>query len=124
VTICSLGYLGLLLLLPSHLGQQLLGESWAGARETLPLLGLQTVLIAVVIGATVSLKALGRGGSLVRLTIIQAPILLGGSLVGAHFYGAVGAALGFVLAHVVGTCFGWLYLWRATAANTPVAVGA
>lgn len=115
VTACTIAYVGLLLLLPSRLGHQLLGDSWTGARETLPLLGLQTVLIAVVIGATVSLKALGRGTSLLRLTVIQAPILLGGSLLGAHLGGARGAALGFVVAHVVGTALGWLALWRATA---------
>lgn len=104
-----------LLLLPDRVGRGLLGDSWSGAQEVLPLLGVQTLLIAVVMGAILAIKALGEASLLVRLTVIQAPLLLGGAVVGAYYAGAVGAALGFVIAHVVGTVLGWVFAWSATA---------
>lgn len=119
-TLCTGAWVGLLLLLPDSVGQEVLGDSWTGARSALPFLGLQMLLIAIVIGATICLKSIGRAGSLVRLTIIQAPILLAGSLLGAYYWGAEGAAAGFVVAHLVGTVLGWLYVRRATASVGPV----
>ena len=107
--------MGLLLLLPS-LGQQLLGESGPALAKRCHT-GLQTVLIGVVIGATVSLKALGRGGSLVRSPLSGADPA--GRLAPRAHCTARSVSPRLRPGHVVGTCFGWLYLWARPRSTHP-----
>ncbi|SFE04293.1 hypothetical protein [Blastococcus tunisiensis] len=101
-----------LLLLPEEAGQELLGRSWAAAREVLPAVGAVTCLMAVSLGASVALLALGRADSLLRVTLVQAPLLLGCGVVGALWLGIEGAAWGLAVAQVVGACVVWAYAWR------------
>lgn len=119
----TLVWVTVLLLLPLEAGEQLLGESWRGAREVLPALGLVSGAVAVAMGSAISLKALGRADLLLRVTLVQAPLLVGLGTAGALTDGARGAATGFAAAQVVGAALSWAAFRRAEAAGPPSGTG-
>ena len=102
----------LLLLLPEAVGRALLGATWPGAREVLLFAGLQWVAIGVVTGATLGLKAHAQAAALLRLTLVQAPLMLVLGTGGAAVDGARGAVAGFVVAQLVGAALNWAALLR------------
>ncbi|GAB2870467.1 hypothetical protein [Nocardioides pacificus] len=114
---CTALYCLPLLLIPDSVGWRLMGASWVGAESVLPLLSAQMLLIAVATGPALALKALARATALLRVSVIQAPILLVASVAGAELGRAPGAAAGFVLAHVVGT---WVILGAVRGATAAV----
>ena len=61
------------------------------------------LLIAVATGPALALKALGQASTLLRVSLVQAPILLVASVAGGVLWGGPGAAAGLVVAHAVGT---------------------
>ncbi|MGY1749212.1 hypothetical protein [Modestobacter sp. SYSU DS0511] len=91
-----------LLLLPSSVGEQLLGSSWDGAREVMAPVGVGQCLIALAMGGSLPLLAMGRGDLMLRVTSLQAPLLLGFGLGGAALAGISGAAWGMAGAQAVG----------------------
>ncbi|MQA34024.1 hypothetical protein [Modestobacter roseus] len=91
-----------LLLLPSSVGEQLLGSSWAGAREVMAPVGVGQCLVALALGGSLPLLAMGRGDLMLRVTSVQAPLLLGFGLGGAALAGISGAAWGMAAAQAVG----------------------
>lgn len=113
---CTALYCVPLLFVPDSVGRRLMGASWSGAESVLPLLSVQMLLIAVATGPSLALKALAQASALLRVSLVQAPILLVASVAGAELTGAPGAAAGFVLAHVVGT---WAILRAVRRASTP-----
>lgn len=112
-------WVGVLLLLPHRVGEMLLGDSWEGARQVLLGTGLGSVGVGLVIGAYLSLKALGRGGTLLRVTAVQAPLFLLLAVVGAQVADAQGAAMGLALAQAIGTVAGWSRARAAMSAPPP-----
>lgn len=114
---CTVLYCIPLLVVPDSVGWRLMGASWGGASSVLPLLSAQMLLIAVATGPSLGLKALARASALLRVSLIQAPILLVASVAGAELAGAPGAALGFVVAHIVGT---WAILRAMRVASAAV----
>ncbi len=104
---CTLLWVVPLAVLPDSIGGKLMGASWAGAKDVLPLLGLQMLLIAVATGPALALKALGQASTLLRVSLVQAPILLVASVAGGALWGGPGAAAGLVVAHAVGTVLVW-----------------
>lgn len=113
-----------LLLLPDALGRELLGDSWAGAGETLPGLGLVTVAVALSIGGGLALKAMGEAGVLLRLTLVQAGLILVLGCGGAVLAGARGAATGFAAAQAVGLVLLWSGVLRVHARSSNATFGA
>lgn len=109
---CALAWVLPLLLLPDRWGVALLGASWTGARSVLMGMGAVTVLLAVVVGATLSLKASMRPGLLLRVTLVQAPSILVLAGLGAAAFGATGAAWGLAGAHLIGTAGAWWAAWQ------------
>lgn len=108
----TLAWTFLLLLVPPGLGRAMLGATWVGTRDVLALVGLQWTVIGVALGATLALKAQARAATLLRLTMVQAPLMLGLGAAGAYLDGARGAVAGWVVAQLVGACLNWVALLR------------
>ena len=102
-----------LLLIPSSLGVRILGDSWSGAHSVLAGSGVVSVAVAFVLGASLGLKALRRADLMLRVTCLQAPLMLGLGALGAWQGGAVGAAWGFAAAQVFGLLVSWVIFVRA-----------
>jgi len=97
-----------LLLLPRPLGVALLGDSWDGARQVMLATGVVSISVALAMGASLGLKALSRPDLLLRVTLVQAPLIVGLGAYGAVTSGTAGAAVGFALAQAVGAALSWL----------------
>jgi hypothetical protein len=86
---------GVLLLIPSGMGQDILGETWAAARALVPALTVMTVGRGITLGAITGLRALAAARRSLRARVISSIGVLVGGLGGAAIAGAVGAAWGF-----------------------------
>lgn len=102
-----------LLLIPRSAGEALLGASWNGARSVLLPVGIVSIAVGLVLGASLSLKALSRADQMLRVTLMQAPVMLGLGVAGAFMHGAPGAAYGFAIAQVLGMVICWIIFVRA-----------
>ncbi len=103
-----------LYVLPTSVGTALLGDSWTVARAVLPLSAAAMLALALVTGATTALKGMGLAGRLLRITVVQSPLILALGCGGAALAGAQGAAAGLALAQAVGCVLGWVLLRRAS----------
>ena len=92
-----------LVLLPDSWGSRLLGASWPGTAQVLPLLAVQTMLLATATAPALVLKSLSRAGTLVSISLIQSTLMLTTVLAGAAVWGGRGIAAGLVVSHLVGT---------------------
>lgn len=110
--VLTLLWVGVLLAVPDSVGFQLLGATWPGARSVLPLSGLQWALISLALGAVLGLKAHERAATLLRLTSVQAPLLVGLSLAGASLSGVRAAVAGLAVAQLVGAVLNWWVLLK------------
>lgn len=108
-TLVSSTWVGTLLLLPASVGEDVLGDSWDGARSVMIGTGIVQISVSIVLGASLGMKALRRADQLLRVTVIQAPLIIGFGCIGAWQWGIVGAANGFGLAQFVGTILSWYY---------------
>jgi O-antigen/teichoic acid export membrane protein len=99
----SITVVGLLLLLPESIGRELLGDSWDNARAVLLPVGVTQSAIAIALGGGLPLKAMGRADLLLRVTLFQAPLVLGLSLGGAFWSGIEGAAWGIACGQSIGS---------------------
>jgi O-antigen/teichoic acid export membrane protein len=106
-------WVGALLLVPAAWGRAVLGGSWAGARSVLLASGLTMIVIALTTGPSLALRALRRADLLLRVTLVQSPLLLLLGAGGAWIGGVTGAATGFALAQSVGAVAIWTLLLRA-----------
>ena len=94
---------GLLLALPDEVGRELLGDSWENARAVLLPVGVTQSAIAIALGGGLPLKAMGRADVLLRVTLFQAPLVLGLALGGAVLAGIEGAAWGMAGGQSIGS---------------------
>jgi O-antigen/teichoic acid export membrane protein len=106
----SLAWVALLLVLPDAAGQELLGATWDRARDALLPLGAMMVILSLVMGAGLGLKALGRSDLVLRITLVQAPLIILLTWAGAEAGGVAGAAAGLAGAHLPGLLLTWLSL--------------
>jgi O-antigen/teichoic acid export membrane protein len=109
-------WVAILVLLPDSVGVEILGESWAGAHSVMIGSGIVSLAVAFVVGASLGLKALRRADQMLRVTFIQAPIMLGLGALGAWQWGAPGAAYGFAIAQVFGLVVCWSIFIKADRA--------
>jgi O-antigen/teichoic acid export membrane protein len=93
---------GLLMVLPDVAGRELLGDSWDNARAVLLPVGVTQSAIAIALGGGLPLKAMGRADLLLRVTLIQAPLIFALALGGASWHGIEGAAWGIAIGQTVG----------------------
>ena len=103
-------WLLVLLLLPDSVGIAVLGDSWPGARRTLPYVGLMLISIGSNAGPYLMLRALGAGRRVLQASALQAPLTLVFGVTGAVVASAPGAAAGFAVAHWFGTGLWWISL--------------
>lgn len=102
-----------LLVLPTDVGQALLGESWAGIRGVLPWTIVEYTMLAVAAGAFLGLKVRHRGSQLVVQRAAAGFVTIVGGTVVAVAVGqtwAVAAVL--ALAALVSAAVGWTQLLR------------
>jgi O-antigen/teichoic acid export membrane protein len=110
-------WVGCLLLLSDSAGKEVLGASWDEAREVLVGFSIVVIAQAGVLGASLGIKALRRADLLLRVTTIQAPLILSFGCIGAWQWGIQGAAFGFGLAQALGTAISWYYFQVANKAE-------
>ncbi|MCE0538189.1 oligosaccharide flippase family protein [Kineosporia rhizophila] len=108
-------WLLILLFVPSSIGVEILGESWDGARSVMLPMGIITVTVGFVLGASLGLKALRRADQMLRVTFVQAPLMLGLGSVGGWLGSAEGAAWGMAAAQVTGFVACWVIFLQADA---------
>jgi O-antigen/teichoic acid export membrane protein len=100
---------GCLLLLPEPVGELLLGETWAGAAQTLLPMTFYVAGAAGATGILAVLRSLGDARSTFLVNTVLGPLMLGGVVVGQLLGGAVGAAWGFAAATTMVIPLFW---WR------------
>ena len=108
-------WIAILVLLPRDLGHLILGDSWDGAHQVMLPSGLVLLAGALVLGASNSLVALSRADLMLRITVVQAPLMLILGILGAWQWGVVAATYGLVIAQTVGLVFCWYLFIKADA---------
>lgn len=103
----------LLLLLPTGIGEAILGRAWERALSVLIPLTLAQAAAGAQTGATVGLRALADARRSLRARLGTAIFALGAGVLGAWAWGAVGAASGLALGLGIGAVFFWFALIAA-----------
>ena len=103
-----------LLLLPTEVGEALVGESWPRARPILWLIGIEHAAAGVALGANIGLRSLSVPWAGVRPRALAAFMTLGLGPIGAAVDGARGLAVVLAGASIV-AAFGWNRRWRTEA---------
>jgi O-antigen/teichoic acid export membrane protein len=85
------------LLLPSSVGEAILGDTWKGAHDILVLTIIQQAGAAATIGASCMLYALGRAKMTFRVNLLLAPQLIIWPIIGLQIWGARGAVIGYII---------------------------
>lgn len=94
-------YCGILLLIPDNLGQQLLGDTWAGAQSVLLPMCLLSLGAAIATGPAATLYGMGLARVTFWINILKAPVLVIFMSIGVTQWGAVGAAWAIATAEAV-----------------------
>lgn len=110
-------YVTALLLIPDSLGEQLFGDSWAGAAGVLVPLGISALFSALANGLAGVLYGLGRADATFRINLSKTPVIVIAVLGGAYLGDAVGAAWGMALAEAFVLPF-WYRAFRRAAKNS------
>jgi O-antigen/teichoic acid export membrane protein len=108
-------WVAILVLLPDSIGRMILKDSWAGASTVMLPSGLLMLAGALVLGASNSLVALSRSDLMLRITSMQAPLMLAFGVIGAWQGGVVAATYGLVLAQTIGLAYCWYLFLKAEA---------
>ena len=98
----------LLLLLPSTVGEALLGQSWSSARPLLIPIGIVVMTSGITIGPWAALRALQAADASMRARMLIAPVMLVSGMTGALMGAALGAACGIAAA----SCWATVIWWR------------
>jgi hypothetical protein len=106
-TVAALAWGALVLLVPSRLGADLMGEVWGVAHPLLVPLTISTALIGLTGGPEIGLRALGAARRSLRARVANAVLTMLGVVVGAVLADGLGAAWGYAVANAVA----WVY-WR------------
>ncbi|MFJ7589943.1 hypothetical protein ACIQZO_21675 [Streptomyces sp. NPDC097617] len=104
------GWATALYLLPDRLGQELLGDTWAGASALLPATGAQYAVMGLGTCALLTLRVLAPKATLslqVVFSLLSVGLLLGGYAV----WGVAGAAWGLAAGSALKALAAW---WRVT----------
>ena len=101
MTVTSLVYLAVLLLLPHSVGTVLFKASWDGVRSVLLPMGLFSTAAGFCLGPALVIIAMGHASKTFRLTVLEAPLILTLMPLGAVLGGAPGAAWGQFAAQAV-----------------------
>jgi O-antigen/teichoic acid export membrane protein len=93
--------LGLLWLLPSDMGRNLLGQNWGPAAALIPALWFRNVMTGWSTGTVLGLRILGDAPRSLAVRVRTAPLTILAGTLGAYTGGAVGAVTGLAVASTV-----------------------
>jgi O-antigen/teichoic acid export membrane protein len=105
----------MILVLPWHVGDFLLGSLWHPASVLLPWVTAGMVAGGLEIGAAAGLRALGAARRSLRAQLTLAFLYLSGGTLGAALDGARGTCIGVAVATIIGAGVWWYQLDRARA---------
>lgn len=111
----------MLSLMPSDVGTELLGDSWAGAETTILPLAVWLVAAGIVAGPAVGLRVLGHAHRSLQLRVVIALAGIAAVVVGANLDGARGGAWGLALATAVSAAVWWREFTIVTRQEPPAA---
>jgi O-antigen/teichoic acid export membrane protein len=111
MTVVSLMYVGILVMLPDFIGRELFKASWDGVRSVLLPMGLFSTVAGTCMGPAMVVIAIGQAKRSFRLTLMEFPLILTLMPIGAFMGGAPGAAWGQFVAQAVQVPF-WFWTLR------------
>ncbi len=97
----ALSITAILIALPTHVGELLLGETWAPVHSLLPYYGFATAMSVAATGAQISLRSQARSQAILRARLISSPMALVLPLAGAAVSDANGFCVGMGLASAI-----------------------
>lgn len=109
----ALAWGGLVALIPTSLGRELLGVNWDPARSVLIPLTFMLAAAGASVGALSALRALAAARRSLRASVLASVAALIGAVAGAALGGAPGSAWGSAAAAVAGSIAWW---WQLSAA--------
>ncbi|WP_409331684.1 hypothetical protein [Trujillonella humicola] len=109
----SAAVVAVLLVIPPSVGEELLGDSWQGARAVMAAVGTMQCFVALSLGASHLVMAMGRADLMLRIALLQAPLLLALGVGGGVIFGIEGAAWGLAAAQGIGCAVIVFLAWRA-----------
>jgi O-antigen/teichoic acid export membrane protein len=113
----ALAWGAVLLVLPSSLGESLVGRSWSEARHVIVPLCLAMAGTGAVTGAFVGLRALAAARRSLRSRLLVTPFMVAGTLAGAAVAGAPGTAWGAALVTWLSLGLWWRQFLEALGAR-------
>ncbi len=105
----------IVLLMPTAVGEAILKDAWAPARDLAVPIGLTFVAGMLGFGGELGLRALAAAGRLLRVTVITSVLTLVLGVAGAAWGGASGCAWALFVVAVIGGLLFWLEYDRAEA---------
>jgi O-antigen/teichoic acid export membrane protein len=123
LTLGTVSWAVLALLLPPALGEAVLGENWSGGRVLLVPLAIGATGFALSYGAMTGLRALAAARASLRARVFDATTTLVLSVTGAALSGAHGAAWGYAAAGCLRIPNWWYHFHRARASHRKMGSG-
>lgn len=123
LSVVAASYGAAVLLLPDPVGRQLLGVTWEGTRDVLPVSIAAQVAVMAAMGAACVLYSLGRARATFAISVTTAALMAVGGPVGLAVGGVLGAAAGLGLANVIALPLWWraAVRWSHTAPTASTA---
>jgi O-antigen/teichoic acid export membrane protein len=109
-----------LLLLPDRLGTEVLGDTWAPAREILPAYVASWLAVGVAGGAMVGLRALGLASRSLVVQLLTAALTTGLVLLAAQAFEVSGVVTALAIGNGIGA-FVWWLMWGTADTRQSVA---
>jgi hypothetical protein len=81
-------------------------------------MGIAACAAGAMSGAFIGLRALAAARQSLRVRLVTAPVILTAALLGAFFYGAVGAAIGMAIANWAAAVLTWRSFAKTVARRT------
>ena len=99
-------------LVPSNIGDALLGDSWQEAKPVLLAFGIFWAADGAIVGARGGLRVFAAARRSLRAQIVTTTLMLTGSTIGAFAAGPSGAALGLAITGILGAAVWWIEFRR------------
>jgi len=107
LAVIIMAFTTLTLLLPSSIGRLVFGLNWDAIRPLLLPTGIWTAAIAARNGPRASLRAMEKGSSLLRLSIVASSLVVIGATLGGYLAQAGGAAWALAASSILSLIFYW-----------------
>lgn len=112
-------WLVLALTFSREFGPALFGGSWHGTSRLIVPFGAYSVAMAAAVAPSTAIRAMGLASVSLRLSLVQAPLVLLGPTLGAAVGGGQGAVVGLAIVGGMSASAWWLLMLRATKSSSP-----